>query len=48
MKSPCPLSGVRALDRIVHHAEIFTHKGTSYRIAGREGVLPSIAAERQV
>lgn len=35
------------VDRIVHHAEIFTHKGTSYRIAGREGVLPSIAAERQ-
>lgn len=35
------------VDRIVHHAEIFTHKGTSYRIAGREGVLPSVVAERQ-
>ncbi|HEY4557783.1 MAG TPA: IS21-like element helper ATPase IstB [Enteractinococcus sp.] len=35
------------IDRIVHHAEIFTHTGTSYRIAGRETVLPSITAERQ-
>lgn len=34
------------IDRIVHHAEIITHKGTSYRITGRDDLLPSVAAER--
>lgn len=35
------------IDRIVHHAEIFTHKGTSYRLTGREGVIPSVAVGRE-
>lgn len=35
------------IDRIVHHAEIFTQKGNSYRITGHEDILPSIAAERE-
>lgn len=34
------------IDRVVHHAEILTHKGTSYRINGHEDILPSVNAER--
>lgn len=34
------------IDRLVHHADIFTHKGTSYRIAGKEDILPSVATQR--
>ncbi|WP_155994178.1 ATP-binding protein [Corynebacterium vitaeruminis] len=35
------------IDRIVHRAEIFTHKGDSFRITGHENILPSIVAERE-
>ncbi len=34
------------IDRVVHHEEILTHKGTSHRINGHEDILPSITAER--
>jgi DNA replication protein DnaC len=36
------------IDRIVHHAEVITLKGTSYRVRHlAEEQLPSVAAERQ-
>ncbi len=34
------------IDRLVHHAEIISLKGSSYRLKGKEGFIDSVAKKR--